>query len=128
MSRHRGHFLHCVNRRIRIAHANSQSCRYEERLGPSARLWLDKEVPMVETTLSKAVKAMDPELHSKQVRVRKLLVACPYGDPLPDCPASELRKIPIEERIRGIMYMSVDELDLLLARHARCVAQTIRSQ
>ncbi|NQV38632.1 MAG: hypothetical protein HQ509_11595 [Candidatus Marinimicrobia bacterium] len=55
--------------------------------------------------------------------VQGLLIDCPFGPPLSDCPASELRKLPITDRLSIAQEMSEPELDRIISHHRNCLAK-----
>ena len=57
----------------------------------------------------------------KLIWVEGLLIDCPFGNPLSDCPASELRKLPIPERISMAENFSENELDGIINHHVNCL-------
>ncbi|RMG39829.1 MAG: hypothetical protein D6719_12365 [Candidatus Dadabacteria bacterium] len=65
------------------------------------------------------------ELHRKYKKVwaRGLIVACPFGKELPDCPLREVRKLPLKERFKILEAMPEEELDRILEHHEKCSAR-----
>ena len=57
----------------------------------------------------------------KLIWVEGLLIECPFGNPLSDCPAIELRKLPIPERLRVAEQFTENELDEIIIHHKNCL-------
>ena len=53
--------------------------------------------------------------------IQGLLVACPMQKALDDCPANELRKLPLADRMRFVKKMSNKELDSVIEHHKKCI-------
>jgi len=53
--------------------------------------------------------------------VQGLLIDCPFGTPLADCPAAELRKLPITRRLSIAQGLSEPELDEIISHHKNCL-------
>ena len=58
---------------------------------------------------------------TKRVEVVVLIIECPFGEALPDCPLSELRKLPLSERIEHYKLMTDEELGGITAYHEQCL-------
>ena len=61
------------------------------------------------------------EYDKKRVWAKGLIVECPLGDALEDCPLNEIRKLPLRERLQIIKKMSDEELDEAIAHHEQCL-------
>ena len=55
--------------------------------------------------------------------VRGLLISCPFGKPLDDCPLEKFRKIPISERIKLVDSMEEKQIDQIIVHHQKCLRQ-----
>lgn len=64
---------------------------------------------------------MDKTIEDKKAWVRELLIGCPFDEPLPDCPGCELRKLPIEKRIKAADEMTEKDLDNVINHHKCCL-------
>lgn len=62
-------------------------------------------------------------LEQKMTWVQGLLIACPLGQALDDCPARELRGIPLKKRLGLVKEMSGATIDQLIAHHRACLAK-----
>ena len=62
-------------------------------------------------------------IEEKKIWVRGLLVACPFGNPLDDCPAKELRKIPLKERLNLVKEMTEDQITQVISHHRVCLSR-----
>jgi hypothetical protein len=51
-----------------------------------------------------------------------LVAKCPRRNPLPDCPAIEIRRSPIRERVSLVEKMPDWEIDAILGHHRKCIA------
>ncbi len=51
-----------------------------------------------------------------------ILVSCPYGEPMDDCPAKELRKLSLEDRFFALENLSESVIDKLIDHHNICLA------
>jgi hypothetical protein len=52
-----------------------------------------------------------------------IVTNCHFGSALPDCPCSEIRKLPIIERIAVVEKLSDQELEKLLNYHWKCSSE-----
>lgn len=52
--------------------------------------------------------------------LRELLTGCPFGIALDSCPAREIRKLPVYERLKVLDGMSDDEVESILDYHKVC--------
>lgn len=60
-------------------------------------------------------------LSQKKTFIIGLVVDCPMSDPLPDCPARDLRKVSLEEACKLIDDMMEAEVNDVLAFHIKCI-------
>ena len=49
-----------------------------------------------------------------------LLMKCPFGSELPNCPIKELRKLPVRNRMALANSMSDEEIDSIIRHHKDC--------
>ena len=52
--------------------------------------------------------------------VKQLIIKCPQEDPLPSCPLSELRILPLKGKFEMVETMPLEELDSLVQQHYNC--------
>jgi len=52
-----------------------------------------------------------------------VLLGCPMGRALDNCPARELRAIPIERRMIAIDTMGPDRIEEIVVYHAKCLEE-----
>jgi hypothetical protein len=52
--------------------------------------------------------------------IKQLIIRCPMDDPLPDCPLSEFRELPLKGKFRMIEAMPLEELDSIVHQHYNC--------
>ena len=55
--------------------------------------------------------------------VQGSLIDCPFGTSLADCPASEIRKLPIPERLTIATELSEPALDEIISHHKNCLSK-----
>jgi len=55
--------------------------------------------------------------------VQGLLIDCPFGTPLADCPAAEIRSLPIPKRLSIAANLPEPELDNIINHHKNCLAK-----
>ena len=58
---------------------------------------------------------------SYRTLLKKVLVNCSFGKALETCPARELRKLPIYERLTMVDEMSDEEVKSILEYHRKCL-------
>jgi hypothetical protein len=61
------------------------------------------------------------DIEEKRIWVQGLLIECPMGTHLDDCPAKELRKIPLKERVNLVKEMTDDQIDQIINYHRACL-------
>jgi hypothetical protein len=61
------------------------------------------------------------ELEHKRIWVKGLLIECTMRKVLDDCPAKELRKLPIEERLKIADEMKADQIEFIITCHKECL-------
>ena len=55
--------------------------------------------------------------------VQGLLIDCPFGTPMADCPAIEIRSLPIPERLSIAANLPESDLDNIISHHKNCLAK-----
>jgi hypothetical protein len=60
-------------------------------------------------------------MDDKRVVVKGLLLGCPMGEALDDCPGGELRKYSIEKRMVIVETMAPEQVEDIVVRHRRCL-------
>jgi hypothetical protein len=66
---------------------------------------------------------MDNKLRDKRTWVKGILVDCPLGKPMPDCPGNNLRGLPLAQFVRVVNNMSEKKLDAIITYHETCVSE-----
>ena len=61
------------------------------------------------------------KLEHKRIWVKGLLIECSMKKVLDDCPAKELRKLPIEERLKIVDKMKAEQIEFIIAHHKDCL-------
>ncbi len=59
----------------------------------------------------------------KKTWVKGLVIHCPMGESVKDCPANEIRLLPIPERLRLVNEMTEKSVDEIIAHHYKCLAE-----
>ena len=65
------------------------------------------------------------KLEHKRVWVKGLVVDCTFGDSFVNCPAKEIRLLPIEERLDRVDAMPEEKLDEIIEYHKSCVEKKV---
>ena len=65
------------------------------------------------------------ELQYKIIWVQGLMIECSQGKALDNCPAKELRKKPLKERLKFIEEMKEEEIDRVIEYHKECISKRI---
>jgi len=72
--------------------------------------------------ISKEITEMvDLAFEHKKIWVQGLLIDCPMGKPLENCPAKDARALPIEERLKLANAMDEGQLDQIIIHHRMCL-------
>jgi hypothetical protein len=50
-----------------------------------------------------------------------LITECPYKEPLPECPAAELRDLSVTEQLNAVEKLDEETIDRVLAIHGTCL-------
>lgn len=66
-------------------------------------------------------------LEYKRAWVIGLTFDCPFGKAVDTCPAKEIRKLPIPDRIDIATGMDENQLDQIMAQHQDCLSQREKS-
>ncbi len=59
----------------------------------------------------------------KKAWITGLLIDCPLGKALDNCPAKEARTLPISDRINLVRSMDAKQIDQIIAHHQGCPRQ-----
>lgn len=62
-------------------------------------------------------------LEDKKTWVKGLVIHCPMGESVKDCPANEIRLMPIPERLRKVEDMSETSINEIIDHHYKCLAE-----
>ena len=65
-------------------------------------------------------------LEQKMDWVLGLLVACPFGKPLKDCPLEKARALSLKDRFKLVRTMDEGELDAIFTHHQHCLRERER--
>ncbi len=57
----------------------------------------------------------------KRSWVKELLIECPTGNPLDNCPLWDLRALPNDERLKFADGMDESHLDVIISYHRQCL-------
>lgn len=66
---------------------------------------------------------MDYKLRDKRTWVKGLMVDCPMGTALEDCPAGKIRSLPVRELVRIVNSLSEKQLDDIIECHEECITE-----
>jgi hypothetical protein len=61
------------------------------------------------------------DFEKKRKYIIELLMGCPFGSPLVDCPARDMRKFPIKEQMEILDDMSERDIDTIITYHKKCL-------
>jgi hypothetical protein len=61
-------------------------------------------------------------LEQKMTWVQGLLIDCPFGTVLANCPAKALRSIPLGKRLGLVNEMDEAQIDSIIIHHKGCLA------
>ncbi len=59
----------------------------------------------------------------KKIWVKGLLIDCPIGISLENCPAKDVRSLHIDERLELADSMDESQLDQIISYHRKCLSQ-----
>ncbi len=65
----------------------------------------------------------DLPLEQKRTWVISLMIECPMGKSLEDCPAREVRGLPLAQIAKLVDGMSEEELSSIIDHHKRCLRE-----
>ena len=60
------------------------------------------------------------KLFYEKLWIHGLIVACPEGTPLVDCPLEKYRKFTLEERLKIVEELSDEEIKEIIKHHNQC--------
>ncbi len=69
---------------------------------------------------------VDLNFEQKRIWVQGLLIDCPMGKPLEECPAKSARALPIDERLKLALSMDESQLDHIITQHRKCLHERER--
>jgi len=69
---------------------------------------------------------MNVKLMNNRIWVKGILVECPLGKSLTNCPANILRNLPLEELIKTVNNMSEEHLEMMIEYHKDCMAERLK--
>ena len=69
---------------------------------------------------------MNVELMKKRIWVKGILVECPFGKSLSDCPANALRNLPLEELRKAVNNMTEGQLEMVIKYHNGCMEERLK--
>ena len=71
---------------------------------------------------------MNTELMNKRIWVKGILVECPLGKSLSDCPANALRNLPLEELLKAVNNMTEGQLEMVIKYHNNCITERLKQK
>jgi len=63
------------------------------------------------------------DLKYRRVWLKGLVISCPLNKALEDCPANEIRKLPLPERMAFVDNLTDQQVDETLTHHKNCLAE-----
>ncbi|MDP7287949.1 MAG: hypothetical protein QGH94_08145 [Phycisphaerae bacterium] len=57
------------------------------------------------------------------ILLKGLVIRCPLGEAAEDCPARELRAIPVDRRMIEVETLPCEEVESIVVRHKKCFAR-----
>lgn len=63
------------------------------------------------------------ELKYRRVWLKGLVISCPFNRALDNCPANEIRKLPLAERMDFVDTLTNQQVDETLEHHKNCLAE-----
>ena len=70
----------------------------------------------------------DLTLEQKKIWVQGLLIECPMGKPLDNCPAKDIRALPIKERLELANAMNEPQINQIISHHRKCLYEREHGQ
>jgi len=61
------------------------------------------------------------ELSDKKIWLLGLLVACPEGKPLTDCPLEKYRELSCQDRLSALENFTEGEVEKIINHHNQCL-------
>jgi hypothetical protein len=68
------------------------------------------------------------ELQHNKIWLKGLLIGCPMGWALDDCPVEELRKAPIKESLNIVDEMRTEEIYNIIKQHKECIRKREKNE
>ena len=65
------------------------------------------------------------ELTDKKIWLFGLFVACPEGEPMPDCPLEKYRSLQVKEKLTILEKLSEEEVEEIINHHHQCVLRRV---
>lgn len=60
------------------------------------------------------------DIEYKKILINDLLFCCPQGSALSNCLTRELRKLPLEKRMKIVNELENEEIDFIIKHHRKC--------
>lgn len=73
--------------------------------------------------LSTEREMMEYRLRDKRTWVKGIMVDCPLGNPLENCPASKIRNLPLSQLVSVVNSLPDKQIDVIIAYHENCLKQ-----
>ena len=62
-------------------------------------------------------------IEHKRIWVKGLMIDCPLGTPVDDCPARDLRTLPIGKRMIAVDTMTPEQVEEVIVHHKKCLKE-----
>ncbi len=63
------------------------------------------------------------ELKYRKVWLKGLVISCPFNRALDNCPAKNIRKLPLTQRMVFVDNLTAKQIDDALAHHKNCLTE-----
>lgn len=63
------------------------------------------------------------EIKYRRVWLKGLVISCPFNTAQDDCPAKNIRKLPIADRMAYVDNLTIQQVDDTLDYHKDCLAR-----
>ncbi|NQU84368.1 MAG: hypothetical protein HQ541_01280 [Mariniphaga sp.] len=67
------------------------------------------------------------EITDRKLWLFGLLIDCPMGNPLPECPANKYRHLSVTEKLDFVNSLSTEQIEDLLNIHKECLEKREKS-
>ncbi len=65
-------------------------------------------------------------IEHKRIWIKGLMIDCPMGKALDDCPARDVRTMPVEKRLIVVDEMTPEQIEEVIVYHRQCLSKRER--